>query len=74
MASSTSLTPTVWPANGGEIDFLTMQTDPAASGDEDLLVMEGIAEGGQAGVRPGGKACRPRPGILWQALHGGALR
>ena len=34
--------------DGGDIDFLTMQTDRATGGDEDVAVVEGIIEVRQA--------------------------
>ncbi|ESY95511.1 hypothetical protein [Mesorhizobium australicum] len=48
--SSTCLMPTVWPAKKAEIDLLSVETDAAACGDGDGLVVKRVIEVRQASV------------------------
>ena len=69
MPSSTSLMPRLWPASTRrDVDLLAMHADAAAGGDEDVAVMEGIGEIGQAVI-----AARLRRIELGGALHGERL-
>ena len=53
MPSSTSLIPRHWPARHSvDDDFLAVQTDAAAGGDEDVTVMQRVGEVRQTVVRP----------------------
>ena len=49
MPSSTSLMPSFWPPEDGrDVDALAEHADAAAGGDEDVTVVEGIVDVGQA--------------------------
>ena len=48
--------------DGGDVDFLSVDADTAAGGDEDVAVVEGIIEVRQTLIGP----CRPRRGTSWR--------